>query len=93
MSLQAKASEQAMLTWRSGLTGGFVQTFKLVLKNKSDEYYLDTHYNTSSVGELFSFNLTDLIPETSYSIMVVSINRYNGSNGTESKEVNFTTRG
>ena len=92
VSITAKASEQAVLTWRSGLTGGFVQKFQLVLKNKSNEWVLDTHYNTSSVDELFTFKLNNLKPETPYSITIVSINEYNGYSETESKEVNFSTR-
>ena len=93
MSIIAKSSEKAILKWKSGLTGGSVQMFKLILKRKSEDYTLHTHYNTSSVGELFKFTLTGLIPEMLYSIIVVSINEYNGSSETESKEVNFTTRG
>ena len=92
VSIKAKASEQAIVVWKSGLTGGYVQTFKLVLKNKSYEYILDTYYNTSSVGELFTFNFTNLTPETAYSIIVVSINHHNGSSETESKAMNFSTR-
>ena len=91
-SITAKASDQAIFTWRSGLTGGFIQTFKLVLKNKSEEYILYTHYNTSSVDELFTYKLTDLKPETPYSIAIVSINEYNGYSETESKEMTFSTR-
>ena len=36
--LIARVSEEAILTWRGSLTGGFVQTFKIVLRNMvSDE--------------------------------------------------------
>ena len=92
LSIKAIASDQAVLAWRSGLTGGFIQKFNLVLKNKSEEYILDTHYSTSSVDELFTFKLTNLNPETPYSITIVSKNEYNGYSETRSKEITVSTR-
>ena len=95
MLLTAIASEQAILTWRAGLTGGFVQTFKIIFRNLvSDENIVfDTSYNASLPGDFLTFLLTNLQPETVYKVRVVSMNKYNGGSETGSKEVTFITRG
>ena len=96
VTVVAVAAEQANITWIVGLSGGFSQTFRLLIKEKAktaDQNFYDTGHQNPENGSLEYFRIPDLSPETEYEIVVRSMNDYNGGSHTDSETTLLISRG
>ena len=91
--MSARAATKATVSWRVGLNGGSVQTFRV-------EYWQNDSRKNESVSEidphedkLLKLNMSDLTVETDYKVIVISMNLFNNGSETKSGVVDFKTRG
>ena len=96
MKVVAVAAEQANITWITGLHGGYLQTFRVLVKKKDetgDQHFYDTGHQNPQNGSQEYFIIPDLSPETEYEIVVRSMNGYNEGSHTDSEATILITRG
>ena len=96
VTIVAVAAEQANITWIVGLSGGFSQTFRVLIKEKDktvDQKFYDTGHQNPENGSLEYFIIPELSPETVYDIVVRSMNGYNEGSHTDSNTTTLISRG
>ena len=96
VTIVAVAAEQAVITWIVGLSGGFPQTFRVLINEKDktgDQKFYDTGRQNPQNGSLEYFIIPDLSPETEYEIVVRSMNDYNGGSHSDSETKVLISRG
>ena len=96
VTIVAVAAEQANITWIVGLSGGYQQKFRVLIKEKDktvDQKFYDTGHQNPENGSLEYFIIPELSSETEYELVVRSRNDYNGGSHTDSETITLISRG
>ena len=95
VTMAARAATKATVSWRVGLNGGSVQTFRV--EYWQNDTLVKTNESVSEIDppedKLLKLNMSDLKPETDYKVVVISMNLFNNGSETRSGVEDFKTRG